>query len=213
MSVTTHSSHYHYHYNIHPADYHGPSHHHHGHWQPHQYQSQSQHQNLPDSTVGRQGWLFKSNTEGYGVDLNGQGGYQRGQDGVIAFDRDRNGRVDGKEIEDSNKRLKAFGGNYDLDGNGKVSFCERIKGQRYQREMQQHDQDRDGKLSTHELSAAGGRVLIDQNQDGKFQSHEQHSPYSFPTPGGGQGSIGYVDPRQGHSQVNNTRWGWHYHHY
>lgn len=156
--------------------------------------------NLPDSQVGQGGWLFQN--KGYGIDLNGNGRYDRGQDGVLAFDLNHDGKIDKQEIEESNQRLKAFGGNYDLDGDGKVNFCERIRGQQYQREMQGLDRDGDGRLSAHELAQGGGRVLIDQNRDGNFQPWEQHSPYNFPTPGFGQGSIGYVDPRFNTTQVN-----------
>lgn len=156
--------------------------------------------NMPDSQVGRGGWLFQD--KGYAVDQNGNGRYDRGKDAVIAFDLNRDGKVDTHEMEESNQRLKAFGGNYDMNGDGKVNFCERIKGHSYQCQMQGMDHDRDGRLNTHELAQGGGRVMVDQSRDGHFQPWEQYSPYRFPTPGFGTGSIGYVDPRFNHTQVN-----------
>jgi len=179
---------------------------------PYQQNYNSYHQNMPDTTTGaKEGWLFQRDVPGYGVDLNNNGRYDRGQDAVIGFDLDHNGRVDKNEVKESNERMKAFGGNYDLNGDGNVNFCERIKGQRYQREMQQKDTNHDGRLDANELSNAGGRVMVDHNRDGNFQPNEQYSPYNFPTPGFGQGSINYVDPRGGgHSSVNNTRYGWAY---
>lgn len=165
--------------------------------------------NLPDSWVGteRKGcWGFDP-VKGYGLDLNGDGRYTRGKDGVLAFDINRDGKVTNEEIEESNARLKAFGGNYDANGDGKTSFCERISGQRRQREMAQYDRNQDGRLDTNELNDAGGRVLVDRNQDGKFQPWENHSPYDFPTPGFGRGRLDFVDPYNNNSRVSN-KWNW-----
>ncbi|MBM3462142.1 MAG: hypothetical protein FJX76_08590 [Armatimonadetes bacterium] len=189
-----------------PPNYH--YHYHHAH--PFQYQTPSWHGNLPDAQTGNHNnWFHKDS--GYGVDLNNNGRYDRGQDGVIAFDQNRDGRISNQEIKESNERLKAFGGNYDLNGDGHTTICERSKGQRYQREMQQNDLDRDGRLSSWELDRAGGRVVVDHNRNGHAEPHETYSPYHSPTPGFGSGSIGYVDPARNHTQVNNNRWGWAYH--
>lgn len=163
--------------------------------------------NLPDSAVGQNGWLFPQTTRGYGLDLNGNGRYDRGTDGVLAFDLNRDGRIDDREVQESNERLKAFGGNYDLNGDGRVNFCERIRGERLRSEMQQMDRNRDGVLDAGEIDANGGRVCIDRDRDGHFGAWEQHSPYRFPTPGFGTGSLGYVDPHCSYSEVNQNPWG------
>ncbi|MEW6283159.1 MAG: hypothetical protein AB1758_31400, partial [Candidatus Eremiobacterota bacterium] len=84
------------------------------------------HGNLPNANVGWHG--FFNRTDGYGLDLNNNGRYDRGQDGVLAFDLNRDGKLSGKEIEESRDRLKAFGGNYDFNNDGKVNFCERARG-------------------------------------------------------------------------------------
>lgn len=167
------------------------------------------HGNLPDATVGSQPgcWFFPRETRGYGLDLNNNGRYDAGQDGVLAFDLNRDGRITNEEIEASRDRLKAFGGNYDFNNDGQVSFCERIKGQGLRQQMQGMDQDGDGRLSGWELQQGGGRVLVDRNRDGQFQPWESYSPNNFPTPGFGRGRINFVDPSWNYTSVNHG-WGW-----
>lgn len=167
----------------------------------------SGHGNLPYAHVGNHGFFGLQPTQGYGLDLNNNGRYDRGQDGVLAFDLNRDGRVTPDEIEQSRQRLNSFGGNYDQNGDGHVSFCERLSGRRQQREMQGLDLDGDGRLSAYELARGGGRVLVDGNRDGRFQPWEQHSPFNFPTPGFGRGSINQVDPFWGGTSVHNHGWG------
>ncbi len=166
------------------------------------------HGNLPNAEVGRHGFLGLCSTRGYGLDLNNDGRYTRGQDAVLAMDLNRDGKITPKEIQESRQRLNAMGGNFDLNGDGKVSLCERMKGQQYQRELQRYDRDRDGRLDAGEFASAGGRVLVDRNRDGKFQPWEQHSPYNFPTPGFGRGSLNFIDPYCNHTSVHhsNPRW-------
>lgn len=167
------------------------------------------HGNLPNANVGNHGFLGLGNTKGFAIDNNNDGRYTRGQDGVLAMDLNRDGRVTPKEIEGSKERLNAMGGNFDLNGDGRTTICERSKGASYQREMQQYDTNHDGRLSGGEFANAGGRVLVDSNRDGKFQGHEQHSPFNFPTGGFGRGSLNYVDPFCGGSSVNHkgNPWG------
>jgi hypothetical protein len=166
------------------------------------------HGNLPNANVGHHGFLGLATTNGYATDLNNNGRYDRGRDGVLAMDLNRDGRVSPKEIEESRQRLNALGGNYDLNGDGNTTICERMKGSGYRREMQQHDHDGDGRLNSHEFAQAGGRVLVDRNRDGKFQPWEQHSPHNFPTPGFGRGRLNYIDPFSGHTSVNHREQFW-----
>lgn len=173
---------------------------------PQPFPQHSWNQGLPDSPVGQRQGIFPQENKGYGVDLNHNGRYDRGRDGVLAFDLNKDGKIDDKEIQGSNDRLKAFGGNYDLNSDGKTTLCERIKGGGYQREVQRKDLNRDGVLDGNELTQGGGKVLIDHNRDGKTQGWEQYSPNNFPTRGGhGRGSIDYVDPRN--NTVGTTNWG------
>lgn len=166
------------------------------------------HGNLPDATVGkdRNCW-FLDETRGFGLDLNNNGRYDAGKDGVLAFDLNKDGKITNDEIEQSRDRLKAFGGDYDFNADGKVSFCEKLKGRALGKQMQGMDHDGDGRLSGAELAQGGGRVLIDRDQNGKFSPWESYSPHSFPTPGFGRGSLNYVDPRFGHNSVNQN-WSW-----
>lgn len=180
-----------------------------GPWGPQNYQWNQGHGNLPNANVGHHGFLGLATTNGYGLDLNNDGRYTRGQDGVVAMDLNRDGRITPQEIEESRARLNSMSGNYDINGDGKTTICERSQGQRYQREMRRYDADGDGRLNTWELNNAGGRVLVDQNRDGKFQPWETHSPFNFPTPGFGRGRLNFVDPFSNYSSVNHreTVWG------
>ena len=166
------------------------------------------HGNLDNANVGRHGFLGLQNTKGYGLDLNNDGRYTPGRDGVLAMDLNRDGRVTPDEIEGSRERLKAMGGNFDLNGDGNTTICERMKGSAYQREMSQYDSDGDGRLNSGEFARAGGRVLVDSNRDGRFQPWEQHSPFNFPTGGFGRGRINYIDPFCGHTSVNHRPGPW-----
>ena len=168
------------------------------------------HGNLENATVGRHGFLGLNRTEGYAIDLNNDGRYTPGQDGVLAMDLNRDGRITPEEIEASRERLKAMGGNFDLNGDGRTTICERARGSAYQREMMRYDSNGDGRLDAGEFARAGGRVLVDGNRDGQFQPWEQHSPFNFPTGGFGRGRINYIDPFWGGSSVNHQQsspWG------
>jgi EF hand len=159
-------------------------------------------QGLPDSKLGSSGSLTQpSGNRGYGLDLNGNGRYDKGQDGVLAFDLNHDGKISASEIRESNERLKAFGGNYDLNGDGKVTPCERLKAEGYKKEMQKLDTDGDGKLSASEIERGGGRICVDRNGDGKISPAESFSAYSFPMPGFGDCTLGYVDPRNNQASV------------
>lgn len=161
-------------------------------------------QNLPDATVGQNNFLwFQRPEKGYGIDLNGDGQYQAGQDGVLAFDTNKDGKLSKAEIEKSREMLKAFGGNYDFNNDGKVGFWERIKGNSYSNQMKKKDLDGDGRLSSWELNQAGAKVGIDYNGDGKMDQNETFGVNNFPTSWFGRGGIGYVDPRFNYTQVNN----------
>ena len=127
-------------------------------WNPTPWNWNQGHGNLPNANVGQHGFLGLCNTRGYGLDLNNDGRYTRGQDAVLAMDLNRDGKITPQEIQESRQRLNAMGGNFDLNGDGKVSFCERMKGQQYQQQMRCHDRNHDGRLDASEFAGAGGRV-------------------------------------------------------
>jgi hypothetical protein len=176
-------------------------------WPP-QHQWNQGHWNLPNANVGQHGFLGLETTNGYAIDLNNNGRYDRGKDGVLAMDLNRDGRITPQEIEESRARLNAMGGNYDVNGDGRTTVCERMQGERYRCEMQKYDTNRDGRLDANEYANAGGRVLVDQNRDGKFQPWENHSPFNFPTPGFGRGRLNFVDPFWGASSVHHRENWW-----
>ncbi len=179
-------------------------------YRPHRVPVKTHHGNLDNATVGQRcGFWGPKDVKGFGLDLNRNGCYERGRDGVLAFDFNRNGKIGKGEVEKSREMLRAFGGNNDLNGDGKTTFCEKIKAKKLRCRMQQYDTNRNGRLEAHEIDRAGGRVLIDHNRDGKFQGHESYSPYSFPTPGFGRGRLDFVDPARNHTQVHRG-WQWSY---
>lgn len=183
---------------------HGPHHHHHGPHGPHHHHNG----NLSDAVVGHKpGFFGCRDMKGYGLDLNNNGRYDAGRDGVLGFDFNRNGKIDRQEIERSREALKAFGGNYDLNGDGRTSLCEKIRGNSLQKRMQGVDTNHDGRLSASEIASGGGRVLIDQNRDGNFSCNESFSPFNIPTPGFGRGRLDFVDPQYNHNQVSHG-WSW-----
>lgn len=173
-----------------------------GPWNPRPWGWNENYGNLPNANVGQHGWLGQ--TQGYALDLNRDGRYERGRDGVLAMDLNRDGRITPNEIQESRERLKAMGGNFDLNGDGNTTICERSKGARYQREMRQNDENGDGVLSAGEFARAGGRVLVDRNRDGRFDEGESFSPFQFPTGGFGRGRLNYIDPFSGSTSVHRT---------
>lgn len=173
--------------------------------------------NFPDATIrqtfppqGRR--LLPPPLTGYGIDLNGDGRFTQGQDGMLAFDLDRDGQLTRAEVERSNNLLKAFGGNYDFDGDGQVNYREWNQGNRLRSESQAFDRDRDGVLSAWELDQAGGRVFIDQNRDGRPSGiKEQYSVFYLPNGPFGHQSLDFVDPRFNVSWTTPRwffPWGW-----
>lgn len=130
----------------------------------------------------RGGWRnrFLEPTRGFGIDLNGNGRFDRGRDGVLVFDFNRDGKIDQKEISGTNNMMKAASGDYDFDGDGKVSKKERFMGAIYRRKFAKMDRNRDGKLSAGEISAGGGRIWKDRNRDGRVGKTELHSPFQVP---------------------------------
>lgn len=171
------------------------------------------HGNLPDSNVGQNGWrcfpLFPhQRTDGWAIDLNNNGRYDRGRDGVLVFDHNRDGRYDQNDVSNTNNMMKAARGDYDFNNDGRVSHFERIQGQMLRNRFNQLDRNRDGRLDTHEIQAGGGRVWVDNDRNGRIGCGELHSPYRIPgglcEPNGRR--LDYVDPRWGSGTSSNNPW-------
>lgn len=133
---------------------------------------------------------------GQTIDSNRDGKYTAGTDKVLAMDLNHDGKITRSDLQGTKARLKAMGGNFDLNNDGKTSWAEKIVGKRYQKDMNQKDTNRDGKLDAQEFDQAGGRVLVDRNRDGQLTPNESFSPFKFPTAGFGSGHLNFIDPMQ-----------------
>lgn len=140
--------------------------------------------------------------KGYGIDLDGDGKFQGDRDGVLAFDVNKDGKIDQGEIAESRRRLNLMAGN-DPD---LKSPCKRHKAEAERSALlKQYDSDGDGKLNSYEISAAGGKVLVDSNRDGTFSSSEAQDVRNLRT-AGGRFRLDEVDPRGNYSQVKSQNW-------
>lgn len=150
----------------------------------------------------------RHSAQGYGIDLNQNGRYDRGQDGILSFDFNRDGKMDNKEIGKSREMMRALSGSNDINGDGKVGCLEKMKANslRNQAKKMGIRQNRDGSINKHSIARAGGRVLIDHNRDGKFTGFEArgHSPFALPTRGFGPSQLNFVNPRCGFSGTSGT---------
>lgn len=153
------------------------------------------------------GWGMQPN-EGYALDQNRNGRYDRGRDGVLVFDTNRDGRYDKNDVQRTNNMMQAVQGNFDFNNDGRVSMSERIQGAALRRRYQQLDTNRDGVLNTQEIAQGGGRVWVDQNRNGNVQANELHSAYRMPNANGYGPSqrLDFVDPFRQVSHTSNN-WG------
>lgn len=144
--------------------------------------------------------------EGYGLDFNRNGRYDRGRDGVLVFDTNRDGKYDKKDVQQSNDLMQAASGNFDFNRDGKVSFAERIRGNVLRAKFQQMDTNRDGRLDTQEMARGGGRVWMDQNRDGQVNGGETSSVFNMPSNGrfGPTERLDFVDPTRQTSHTSNN---------
>ena len=169
--------------------------------------------NIADAHVGgnqvnwRGGLLpsFQPN-EGYALDFNRNGRYDRGRDGVLVFDLNRDGKYDKKDVQYTNNMMQSATGNFDFNNDGKISFGERIQGNALRGKYQQLDRNRDGVLSQQEMSAGGGRVWVDSSRGGGISSNELHSVNSVPNGGvfgGRRQEVDFVNPFTRTSHTSN----------
>lgn len=164
------------------------------------------------NTSGRwSNWATPNRDKGYGLDLNRNGRFDRGRDGILVFDMNRDGKYDKKDVRRSNNMMKAVQGNYDFNGDGYVSRREARRGNRLRGRYAQMDRNRDGVLDKREMSRAGARVWIDKSQGGGIGRNELHSVWNLPGRNGSRYSpsqrLDFVDPFAGVSGTSNN-WGY-----
>lgn len=95
---------------------------------------------------------------GFGLDLDRNNAQSAG-DGVLAFDFDGNGTVAAAEINRSRESLLGFGGQLDLNGDGRITMAERRRATAGGNGLRAFDLDTNGVLSAAELRAARARVV------------------------------------------------------
>lgn len=147
-------------------------------------------------------------TSGYGLNLNQRAGHQRGQDGILVFDMNKDGKYDKRDVQNSNDMMKAATGNYDFNKDGKTDFFEKLRGRRLGAQYRKMA-GRDGVLQTHEMHRAGGKVWIDKSRGGGVGRNELHSVYRVPSRDA-YGSrttqrLDFVDPFAGVSGTTSNR--------
>ena len=157
-------------------------------------------------------YLPNSNRGGYVLDFNRNGRYDKGRDGVLAFDVNRDGRIDRKDINNTARMMQSATGNFDFDKDGRVSFFERIQGRSLQNRYRSLDRNRDGSLSAWEINNGGGKVWIDRSRGGGVGRNELHSVYNLPNSRGWGPSqrLDSVNPFYRTSHTSNNFWsgGW-----
>jgi EF hand domain-containing protein len=170
------------------------------------------HGNLPDSNVGQRGWrcfpfVRHQRTDGWGIDLNNNGRYDRGRDGVLVFDTNRDGKYDKRDVSGTNAMMKAASGNYDFNGDGRVTCFERARGRALKNQFRQFDRNGNGRLESWEISQGGGKVWVDRSRNGKINCGELHSPYRLPGGLFERGrTLDHVDPVWGSRTSTNSPW-------
>lgn len=141
--------------------------------------------------------------QGFGVDLDGDGKFSGDKDGVLAFDTNKDGKIDIGEMQASNRILKTLSGKTEVGGV--------VLGESKEQLIAKYDRDKDGKVSSYELKAAGAMVVTDSNQDGQFHDEKAQAIDSVQTAGGKRALTGLsLDGKASVSgaEQGGGNWGW-----
>ena len=152
---------------------------------------------------------YSTQRQGYVIDTNRNGRYDKGKDGVLAFDMNGDGRIDRRDVNSTNDMMQAATGNFDLNGDGRVGRGEYFRGRSLQGRYFKMA-GRDGILSAHEMHRNGGKVWIDKSKGGGVGRNELHSVFNMPNSRGWGPSqrLDAVNPFQRTSHTsNNSFWG------
>lgn len=137
-----------------------------------------------------------ASASGFGIDLNGDGQHNAGNDGYLVLDFDGDGKYTAEEVSQTNRYLKALNGETDLNGDGRVSFDERSEARHMVQMNGSADLDQDEVIQGWELSELGAKVVT-FNGDGSTNIvnipgfEEGRQPYRPPGPGGPGGGPNY----------------------
>lgn len=148
-------------------------------------------------------------TQGYGLDLNRNGRFDRGRDGVLVFDTNRDGRYDDRDVKNTSNMMRAVTGDVDFNNDGYRSASERVQGAMLRSQYARLDRNRDGVLDTREIAGAGGKVWVDHSRGGSITRNELYSPFRIPNAAGWGPSqrLDAVNPFARASHTSNN-WGW-----
>jgi hypothetical protein len=96
---------------------------------------------------------------------------QPSREGVVVFDDFGDGVIDEQDLENSRQTHKAFAGDGDFDGDGKVDWVEHLRANSLRHRMEAWDSNQNGRLDGAELNAVGARFWTD-NGDGVVSDEE-----------------------------------------
>lgn len=147
--------------------------------------------------------------EGYAIDQNRNGRFDRGRDGVLVFDHGGDGKYNKEDVQDTNDMMKAATGDFDFNTDGRIARFERFRGNSLRNHYQRLDTNSDGSLDAREIAQGGGKVWVDHSKGGGVSKNELYSPYSIPNSSGYDGPsqrLDFVDPFQRTSHTSNN-WG------
>ncbi|MFN8611775.1 MAG: hypothetical protein U0931_29795 [Vulcanimicrobiota bacterium] len=123
--------------------------------------------------------------DGFVLDTNSNGKYERGLDPVLAFDFNHDGRIDNAEVDRSSRVLNAASNPTTPDGKPNYYYTQA-------QEMGLTG----GDLTAEQLARAGARVVTDTGF-GDVNIWSTASVYNFPMGNGQRGSLESVNPNGG----------------
>lgn len=119
---------------------------------------------------------------GYIYDHNLNGRYNAGNDSVLLYDMNGNGKLGRRDVHRTNNMMKAAVNNFDFNGDGLVSLGETRRGARLRDRFASYDANNDGRLGLDEVNRSGGRLWVDYNRDGRVQRRETNNIVSINNP-------------------------------